>query len=311
MGVCWDSLWETWLLRRTWRKCLVFALGFALLMVVVRAQFTAVETDSKLTLRNFYGVLSIEEDNEDIPECHIRKLFNGRILHGAQFTDMIMSKMPTTYYDSESGIGLTLLNYRRDAPIRVAIVGLGTGTLAAYGGQGDVFCFYELNPNSRHIALNHFSYIRDSGADVRILMGDARLTLERQEPQAYDVIALDAFSGDAIPAHLLTLEAFEQYARHLLPEGVIAVHISNRHLDLLPVVGGIAERLGIPAHLVESIDDGLPGDASSDWVLLTHNEEFLAHEAITEVAEDIAGTYTPVPLWTDRYSNLFQILAWE
>jgi spermidine synthase len=202
-----------------------------------------------------------------------------------------------------------MLNYHSDDPLRVGVVGLGTGTIAAYGGRSDFFCFYEINPNVREIALNRFTYLTESDADCKIVLGDARLSLERQSPQQYDIIALDAFSSDAIPVHLLTTEAFELYLRHLRPQGVIAVHISNRHLDLKPVVGEIARHLQIPAVLVENSDDDEFADAASaDWLLLTHNESFLKEEAIESVAEDVVGTYTPIPRWTDQYSNLFQIL---
>ena len=285
-----------------------FRLSFLLLLLVVRGQFVSVQSDASFRLRNFYGVLSIKEYHEDDPEKHIRELLNGRILHGSQFVDMLKSRVPTTYYIDSSGLGLTMLNYRSDEPLRVGIVGLGTGTIAAYGGRGDFFCFYEINPNVREIALNRFSYLTESNADCKILLGDARLTLERQPPQHYDIIALDAFSGDAIPVHLLTTEAFELYLRHLQPQGVIAVHISNRHLDLKPVVGEIAKHLQIPAVLVASSDEDFADGASADWVLLTRNQDFLSQKAIESVAEDVVGTYTPIPRWTDQYSNLFQIL---
>jgi spermidine synthase len=261
-----------------------------------------------LTMRNFYGVLSVKEYYADDPESHVRELLNGRILHGAQFQDPVKSKMPTTYYDENSGLGLTLLNYRRDRPRRVAVVGLGTGTIAAYGRKGDFYGFYELNQNVRTIASDYFSYLRDSAADVQVYMGDARLTMERQPPQGYDVIALDAFSGDAIPVHLLTKEAFELYQKHLKPRGVIAVHISNRHLDLEPVVGEAAKTMGTCVVKVANVDEGGVAEAASDWMLLTSDAAFLQQEALADSAKDVAGSYTPIRLWTDQYSNLFQIL---
>ena len=212
LGVFWDALWQTWLLRWLWSKCLVFALSFLLLLVVVRGQFVAVQSTAKLQLRNFYGVLSLKEYHADDPEEHVRELLNGRILHGSQFVDALKSRIPTTYYVDSSGLGLTMLNYHSDEPLRVGVVGLGTGTIAAYGGRGDFFCFYEINPNVREIALNRFTYLTESDADCKIVLGDARLSLERQPQQQYDIIALDAFSGDAIPVHLLTTEAFELYS---------------------------------------------------------------------------------------------------
>ena len=308
MSVLWDSLWNSWILRATWRKCMVFICGFALLLIVVRGQFVSLQSEAKLTLRNFYGVLSVKEHDVDDPERHTRDLMNGRILHGTQIQDPVQRRLPTTYYSDTSGVGLTLLNFRKDRPLRVGVVGLGTGTIAAYGGPGDYYCFYEINPNVVTIARSQFTFLADSIAHVNVLLGDARLTLERQKPQAYDVIALDAFSGDAIPVHLLTQEAFELYFRHLQPNGVIAVHISNRHLDLKPVVGGIAASLGVPVMLVENEEGGFVAEASSDWLLVTRNQPFLDQPAIRQAAAEVQGTYTPIRRWTDEYSNLFQIM---
>ncbi|MBI2477981.1 MAG: fused MFS/spermidine synthase [Planctomycetia bacterium] len=207
-------------------------------------------------------MLSVDEDDVDEPLLHIRELLNGRILHGSQFVDEDLRLNPTTYYDEQSGIGITLARFPSPETKRVATVGLGTGTIAAYAQRGDYFCFYEINPNVRLLATTRFTYLRDAqdrGAGVSIELGDARISLERQEPQHYDIIALDAFSGDAIPAHLLTREAFAEYLRHLNDDGVIAVHISNRHLDLTPVIGGMAEHYKLTLLLVETEDDGLPG----------------------------------------------------
>ena len=174
------------------------------MLVVVRGQFVSLRSEAKLTLRNFYGVLSVKEHDVDDPERHTRDLMNGRILHGTQIQDPVQRRLPTTYYNDTSGVGLTLLNFREDRPLRVGVVGLGTGTIAAYGGPGDYYCFYEINPNVVTLARSQFTFLADSIAQVNVLLGDARLTLERQKPQAYDIIALDAFSGDAIPVHLLT-----------------------------------------------------------------------------------------------------------
>ncbi|MFV1966667.1 MAG: spermidine synthase, partial [Pirellulaceae bacterium] len=306
-GILWDAFWNTWLMRRLWRKCTVFGFVVLLLIVIIQAQFISITSDALVTVRNFYGVLTVNEYHRDEPD-HILELLNGRILHGSQFQDTLVSRIPTTYYDDESGIGTTLLNFRRGEPLRVGVVGLGTGTVAAYGTAGDYYCFYEINPNVPRLANTYFTYLRNSRADVEIVLGDARLSMERQSPQDYDIITLDAFSGDAIPAHLLTKEAFEEYFRHLDPQGVVAVHVSNRDLDLVPVVGGIAKHFAIPVMIIESTDDGEVGEAGSDWMLMTRNEEFLQEPMVVGVAEEVQGTYTPIPLWTDQYSNLLEIL---
>jgi hypothetical protein len=306
-AVFWDAQWNKWTLRRWWRKALVLVFGMGVLVVVVQAQMSSLSTDAVVTLRNFYGVLRIREYHRGEPD-HILELLNGRILHGSQFQDAMMSRIPTTYYDDESGIGTTLLNFRPGESLRVGVVGLGTGTIAAYGSNRDYYCFYDINPNVPLLARKYFTYLSDSAADIEVVLGDARLSMERQSPQDYDILALDAFSGDAIPAHLLTKEAFEQYFRHLDPQGVIAVHISNRHLDLIPVVGGLADHFAIPVVMIESADDGETGEAGSDWLLLTHNQEFLKDPMVAGLADEVQGTYSPVRLWTDQYSNLFQIL---
>lgn len=307
LGVLWDDVWQIWPVNQLWGKAITVTVGFALLLLVVRAQFESLNTGARVSIRNFYGVLSIEEGYEDDDYNHLRRLLNGRILHGSQFQAAERRREPTTYYNEESGIGTALTQFS-DQPLRVAVVGLGTGTIAAYGRPGDYYCFYEINPNVQMLAQREFTFLSDTAATTEIVLGDARISLERQEPQNYDIIALDAFSGDAIPAHLLTLEAFELYFRHLQPEGVIAVHISNKHLELTPVIGGIAEHFEIPGIKIEWNQDTYVGEAGSDWVLLTRNRDFLDDPIVVERSQDLRDLYTPIPLWTDQYSNLFQIL---
>ncbi len=308
MGVLWDDFWTTWPISRLWGKGLAMVVGFVLLLVVVRAQFESLNSDALFSIRNFYGVLSVEEMYEDDSYNHIRRLLNGRILHGSQFLNPDREKEATTYYNPDSGIGMAITHLVTRDPLRVAVVGLGTGTIASYGRAGESYTYYEINPNVVQLANEYFTFLSASDAEVNVILGDARISMERQPPQEFDIIALDAFSGDAIPAHLLTAEAFQEYLRHLKPNGIIAVHISNRHLDLTPVVGGIAAHLQVPAVKIEWNEDEYVGEASSDWVLLTRNDVFLNTPEITLVADPIAGTYKPIPLWTDQYSNLFQIL---
>ncbi len=308
MGVLWDEFWTTWPIDRWWGKGIAVAIGFLLLLAVVRAQFESLNADALFSVRNFYGVLSVEEMHQDDSYNHIRRLLNGRILHGSQFLNEERRKEATTYYNPDSGIGLSIAHLVTREPLRVAVVGLGTGTIASYGRPGEHYTYYEINPNVERLANEYFTFLSDSDAEVNVILGDARISMERQIPQRYDIIALDAFSGDAIPAHLLTAEAFQEYLRHLQPEGIIAVHISNRHLDLTPVVGGIAQHLQIPAIKIEWNEDEYVGEASSDWVLLTRNEVFLHTPEIALASTPLEGTYEPIPLWTDQYSNLFQIL---
>lgn len=312
VGVLADAFWTTWVLDNTIKKCAAFTFVFGMLLIVVRAQFEAFTSDYVLVTRNFYGTLSIDEDDIEDPLFHIKELMNGRILHGSQFQHEAKRRKATTYYNEESGVGTALQRFPAAGPKRVATVGLGTGTIGSYAEIDDFYCFYEINPNVRTLATKEFSYLSDAeerGATVTIELGDARISMERQTPQHYDIIALDAFSGDAIPAHLLTKESFDEYLRHLNDDGIIAVHVSNRHLDLTPVVGGLAEHFGLPLTRIESEESDYVGEASSDWLLLTKNQAFLEDEVVLERGWPVAkDDYKQIPMWTDQFSNLFQIL---
>jgi SAM-dependent methyltransferase len=184
---------------------------------------------------------------------------------------------------------------------------LGAGTLAAYGKTSDYFRFYEINPQMVGIAKNYFSYLRDSPAHIDIVLGDARLSLESEAPQQFDVLAVDAFSGDAIPVHLLTREAFAVYLRHLKPDGILAVHTSNTYLNLPPVVELLAEDAGCEARMIINDDDHRKLIDSSDWVLVTRNWHFLDAIDGTVLSEPISVPPN-LRVWSDDFNNLFQIL---
>ena len=183
---------------------------------------------------------------------------------------------------------------------------MGAATVAAYGGKGNVFRFYEINPSIVHIARDHFTYLADMeerGATAEIVMGDARLSLEREPPQHFDVLLLDAFSGDSVPVHLLTVEAFKIYQKHMLPSGIIAVHVTNRYLELAPVIEKVAAAVGMKTTRIITEESG--DDNFTDYVLVTNNEAFLqAHPADTQGYEKDL----PVSLWTDQNYNLFEVL---
>jgi spermidine synthase len=260
-------------------------------------------------LRNFYGTLRVTEDLESATTAYTRTLYHGTIQHGTQvFTDELRMT-PTTYYGHDSGVGLALDLCCGDPPRprRVGIIGLGTGTLAAYGRKGDVFRFYDINPLVEKIAQSRFTYLRETPANVEIVSGDARLSLAAEPPQAYDVLVIDAFSGDAIPVHLLTREAIQLYLRHLRPDGILAVHVSNQYLNLPPVVRQEADDAGLKSVAVESDEDVDIGVYSSDWVLLTRNADFLQKQQVADAGKPIA----PLPglrLWTDDYNSLLPLL---
>ena len=292
----------SWKLRVPW---VVFALALTGYLVHDARELTA---SSHMAVRNFYGGLRVEDETDDTKYGPERKLLHGSINHGLQFQTAEFRRIPTTYYGKKSGVGLAILNTRREGQ-RVGVVGLGTGTLAAYGRQGDYYRFYEINPLVVKVARTEFTYLRDTPAKVEVALGDARLSLEREASQQFDVLAVDAFSGDSIPVHLLTRESFDIYFRHLRPGGVLAVHVSNRYLSLEPVVQMLADATHHQAALFDT-DDGDYEVFEATWVLVTDNQEFLNNADVKAGRTEI--TRRPdLRQWTDDYSNLFQIVKWE
>jgi len=257
--------------------------------------------------RNFYGVLRVFGERIDTP-LEIRSLQNGGTYHGVQYMAPNRRPFPTTYYTPISGMGLTFESFPRWSERRIGVVGLGVGTVATYGLKGDYMRIYEINPDVVRMATEHFTYLADSEARVEVVLGDARLALEREAPQAFDILVLDAFTSDAVPVHLLTREAFEIYRYHLKPDGVIAIHFSSRYFDLEPVLQQVARHFEMEAAYVYS-PIGPLSTYSAHWMLLTTNEEFLNTEMIVDAAWREAQNEKQVRLWTDDYSNLFQVLA--
>jgi hypothetical protein len=271
----------------------------------------AEDTTEIARTRNFYGVLTVLEDPPG--NDALRTLKNGRILHGAQFIDPKRKSEATSYYGEGSGVELAIdLHPRRVAhqPLRIGVIGLGAGTIAALGNRGDTVRFYEINPAAVDFSRRYFTFLSDSKAKVEIVQGDARLSLERElrSPEGqhqYDVLAIDAFSGDAIPVHLLTREAFAMYRNALRNDGILAVHVSNRYLDLTPVVRGLAAEQRRQVLTIEANDDDARALDSSTWMLVTNNADFI--DTATEYAD------APVPsaktiVWTDAFSSLLQVL---
>ena len=285
-----------------WSQRLLWFVATVAMAVVIGAQVEAYHLNVVRVTRNFYGALRI------IDTPPVRTLYHGTVKHGSQFLAPDRRRWPTTYYGPPSGVGLAL-RFCCPGAKRVGVVGLGAGTVSAYGSPGDRFHFYEINPAVVDLANSQFWYLRDTSAKVDIALGDARLTLEREAPQQFDVLVLDAFSGDAVPVHLLTREAFALYLRHLQPGGIIAVHVSNQYLDLAPVVAQLASFYGQTAIAVHSDKDAERQLSSATWVLVTRNRDFLGRAEIMEVA-------APVPprpglrMWTDDYNNLLQVVRW-
>jgi SAM-dependent methyltransferase len=259
--------------------------------------------DTRVMTRNFYGTLRVRDIGAG--DDATRRLWHGVIMHGEQYLAPQRRTEATTYYGSSSGIALAIASLGNH-PKRVAVIGLGTGTLAAHGKPGDVYRFYEINPQVIDVARTQFTYLADTPARVETVLGDARLTMEREAPQHYDIIAVDAFSSDSIPVHLITREAMGVYLKHLKPDGVIAFHVTNRFLRLAPVVKAIADEYGLHAALI--VDDAETSDlARTDWLLVTRNAKLLAHKAIADATSPIE-TIPHLAVWTDDYNNLFRIL---
>ena len=255
--------------------------------------------------RNFYGRVAVYEYDQETP-MHHRTFKSGRVAHGQQYLADDKRRMPIAYYGEETGAGRVLAALRDKPDARVGVIGMGAGTMAAFAEPGHYYRIYEINPEAIHIAQNYFSYLKDCKGECDIVLGDARLSLEREEPNHFDVLCLDAFSGDAVPAHLLTDEAFQIYEKHLKPDGVLVFHVTNSYLNLVPVVEGLAEKHGYQWTRFYIPRDSEKLRFRTDYMLVTKNEEFLkAHPS--EVPAERVSTLK-VPLWTDRYNNIFQIL---
>lgn len=260
--------------------------------------------------RNFYGTLRVRA----LGGAHdVRTLNHGAIRHGGQIREPAEKRrIATTYYGRESGVGAVISALQaRHASIRIGVIGLGTGTIAAYGRPGDVIRFYDINTQVIDFAKRYFSFLSDSPARVELALGDARLSLEREPAQDLDVLAIDAFSGDSVPAHLLTTEALDVYLRHLKPGGALLFHTTNRYLELSPVVKIVAESRGMSAALIEHepTEDEEENQllSNSDWVLVTRNQSLIN---LPEIGTRVKDIVLPrgATLWTDDYNNLFRVL---
>jgi SAM-dependent methyltransferase len=298
------------------------AVALTLLSVVLRAHIAAVLAGSLEVSRGFFGVLKVEEEHAGDPDRHVYLLRHGRIVHGFQFVSEAKRRLATSYYGEGSGIAIALLHHpkrERAAPeeraLRIGVAGLGVGTIAAYGEPGDVLRFYEINPDViRFATMGMFTYLEDTPARVQIVQGDARVSLEREPNQHFDVLAIDAFSSGAIPVHLLTAEAFAVYLRHLQPDGVLAIDVSNRTLDLTPVVWGLARHFGLAGVQVarKASTDG--ASWGSLWILLTRDVAFLGEPGVADERAPHESRVAELPFWTDDHSSLLPLLktsAWD
>ncbi|HEU5023061.1 MAG TPA: hypothetical protein VFT60_14270, partial [Bryobacteraceae bacterium] len=266
---------------------------------------------ARLMMRNFYGALTVYDHEANDDWGPYRELRHGTIEHGEQFLWPQRERHATTYYAEQSGLGLALLSLRVEGPLNVGSIGLGAGTTAVYARPADHYFFYDINPIVPYIANTQFSFLLHCFGKHEVILGDARLSLENELKRGinrhFNLLSVDAFSGDAIPVHLLTREAFKVYWRDLVPDGVLAVHVSNRYLSLAPVVALAAKEAGKQAMDINYDGNDGAQETSSEWVLVTSRPGFFERDTIKAVAKKI----DPIPglrEWTDDYSNLYKIL---
>jgi len=262
----------------------------------------------RVVARNFYGLLRVDDEGDPkVDEDASRRLIHGTINHGEQFLRAPYRRRPVTYFCPQSGIGLAM-QAQEGPPRRIGILGLGCGTLAAYGRTGDTLRIYEINPLVIDIARREFTYLRDTPARVEVALGDARLVLESEPSQQFDLLVMDAFSGDSVPVHLITREAFRTYFRHVKPGGILAVNITNTYLDLQPVMERAAAAFGKVAlvyHYEPEADDFLCFSCS--WTLIMDQATAAAHPGLQNAGK-VLRQERPFRIWTDDFSNMFGIL---
>jgi spermidine synthase len=292
-----------------WQQRLLWATASALMLALVVMLHLAYLRNTPIAVRNFYGSLRVRESLSAYPGATMRTLTNGSIQHGTQIFSPELRNTPTTYYAEDSGVGLAMRFCCQGYGRNIGVVGLGAGTIAAYGRRYDKIRFYEINPAVYPIAQHAFTYMRDSAAQVDSVEGDARTTLANEPPMGFDVLVVDAFSGDAIPLHLLTTQAMDLYRRHLAPGGIIAFHISNTHVDLEPEIVQLAKSAGMDVRRVSSFENHDLGEFTATWMLVTNNSSFFAQPEVAIRARKPVDA-SRIKVWTDDYSSLLPILHW-
>ena len=286
----------------TRRAFWIVGLGFVIGLALLRISDHRTKAEGVTWMgRNFYGALKVFTHATD----GYRSMLHGQIIHGQQFTAPEKQQLPTSYFTHQAGVGLALDAKATQGPLHVGVIGVGAGTLLTYGRKEDHYHLYEIDPLVIQLAKQEFTFIRDAKAQTDIVLGDARLQLERELPQNFDVLVVDAFSGDSVPVHLLTREAFAIYFKHLKSNGVLAVHITNAFLDLIPVVQTAAEHFGKQIRLVDHVGDFSKLSFTSRWVLLTADEDFFNHPLLKDAKSlDTRIDFSP---WRDDYSSLLSV----
>lgn len=292
-----------------WNSRLLWGAATILMAVPIFWINTVNQRNTLVAVRNFYGALRVKQ-SFGFPGATLRTLTNGNVEHGTQiFGTDEQRRTPTSYYADDSGVGLAVRFCCGDRSRNIGVIGLGAGTVAAYVRPGDRMQFYEINPAVEPIARNVFTYIRESGAQISLITGDARTSLANEPPRDFNVLVVDAFSGDAIPLHLLTRQALALYRKHLAPGGIIAFHISNRHVDLEPPIALLARSAGMQAMRVTTPANDQRGEFTATWMLLSNNGGFFQQPEVARVArqpEQLAGLRP----WTDDFSSLLPVLHW-
>ncbi len=277
--------------------------------------YTAVKKDRLYvrSVRNFYGVMHVRDDEADASGVPAeRVLVHGTIDHGTQLKEDTKGRITTSYFGYTSGINRAIRGLRKErGALRLGILGLGAGVTATLAKAGDTLHYYEINSLVPDVAWHQFGFLKGCPAQVQILMGDARLVLEQLPSENLDFLAMDAFSSDAVPMHLLTREAFKLYLRHLKPDGMLAVHISNRYLDLKPVVAQGMADMGWHGRVID--DDGVeqPYYTGTTWVILSPDEKFFDTTYFQGDGSSIIKPLSPTPGfqgWTDDFSNIITII---
>jgi len=299
----WQAL-KKYRTKITWTTASISIATLAM-FVFVNAKYQQYDVVSD---RNFYGQLAVKDIK--VGDINERRLVDGTTSHGTQSLDKALSTTPLSYFRKDTGVAGAISALQDNGNIDVTIIGLGAGTLAAYGREGDRYHFLELNPMVGKFAQEYFTYVSDSAAVVDITIGDGRALLQQNQQMAKeqsDLLVIDAFSSDAIPLHLLTIEAFDLYRKRVKERGIVAIHISNNHLDFVPLIYGIAKKLGLHAEFALTAQDGMTNNMAQ-WVLLANEPEVLNHIAIDKVVTPWPSSISKPIIWTDDYSNLLSVL---
>jgi SAM-dependent methyltransferase len=292
---------------------LSFTAGLAALMLSYGGWSTIERSTESARTRSYFGIYDVYER----PDGSARVLTHGTTLHGIQNLQPGLETVPTSYYARRSGVGLTLSNAEAlfGPRARIGVVGLGSGTLSCYARPAQQWTFFEIDPAMINVARNRFTFLSKCAPQVRIVLGDARLSLARQPANSLDVLAIDAFSSDAVPMHLLTREALSVYGRAVQPGGIVLFHISNRYLDLKPVIADIAARGGWQSQMLQYVpteDEEILNNSVSVWIALSRRQESL--DRLLELSGDdrqyweVLPTTPGFPGWSDDHASILPIL---